>query len=86
MVREAIVEFGRHLRHLAESLTETPSSVAEPETNPAVLTGQDPIGQALLARLSGLAIKVDQQLQEQFINQQGGLFQTVMGNRRVKTD
>jgi len=85
-VGEAVVEFGRHLRNLAEGLTQNPDCEDEEQACNRAFAAQDPIGQMLLANLAGLTAKVDQQLQEQFINSQGGLFQTVMGNRKVMAD
>ncbi len=77
-VRMTIIEFGRHLRHLAEALTE--------DSDHDQQAPQDPMVQTLLASLGGLTAQVDQELQEQFISQQGGLFQTVMGNRKVMSE
>ena len=85
-VDEAIVEFGRHLRNLAEMLTQVPDAEAKQHASNRALAAKDPIGQELLASLEVLTAKVDQQLQEQFIDQQGGLFQTVMGNRKVMAE
>ncbi|HMP06020.1 MAG TPA: hypothetical protein PJ982_06700, partial [Lacipirellulaceae bacterium] len=44
----------------------------------------DPLIVALEARLAELADQVDEQIQEQFINEQGGLFPAIMGNSRVR--
>ena len=87
-VGEAIVEFGRHLRNLADTLTQVPDSKAKRHacSQSQALAANDPIGQVLLASLGRLSEKADQRLQEQFINQQGGLFQTVMGNRKVMAE
>ncbi len=82
-VGEAVVEFGRHLRNLADMLTPESDSEAGQLIYNGTLPAQDPIDQMLQASLAGITEKVDQQLQEQFINQQGGLFQTVMGNRKL---
>ena len=81
-VGEAIVEFGRHLRNLADTLTDE----SKQQEGKSLLAANDPIGKMLLAKMEGLTAKVDQQLQEELINQQGGLFQTVMGNRKVMAD
>ncbi len=85
-VGEAIVEFGRHLRNLADRLTHVPDADTEQQACNRALIAQDPICQMLLTSLNGLTAKVDQQLQEQYINQQGGMFQTVMGNRKVMVE
>jgi len=85
-IREAIVEFGRHLRHLADTLTQDSNLGDEKQAGHDPVAPQEPIIQTLLASLSGLTSQVDQDLQEQFISQQGGLFQTVMGNRKVMSD
>ncbi len=85
-VGEAIVEFGRHLRNLADMLTQVPDSETEQHARNCALAAKDPVGQKLLANRRDLTTKVDQQLQDQFINQQGGLFQTVMGNRKVMAE
>ncbi len=90
-IRETVVEFGRHLRHLAESLGETPTdprltaqnqmfSAKGPAPQPDELT------ELLLSNLSEHAVTVDQQLQEAFIDPQGGLFETVMSNGRVLSE
>lgn len=79
-LREAIVEFGRHLRHLADRLDVSNDAVEQPSLS------ANPISQSLLIELPNLANKVDQQLQEQYINPAGGLFQTVTGNRKVISD
>ncbi len=81
--REGIVEFGRCLRHLADRLSQENETDAE---NQNALAAKDTLGQLLLTNLDGLATLVDQKLQQQFINSQGGLFQTVMGNRKVMTN
>lgn len=85
-VHEAIVEFGRHLRHFSETLTQSVQAADCFSMSSQARAAQDPIGQQLLASLGGLTDHVDRQLQEQFINEQGGLFQTMMGNSKVQAD
>jgi hypothetical protein len=82
-VGEAIVEFGRHLRHLADKVTLELGQDPEARTERIAHLTTDPLGRLLMTNLGSLANHVDQQLQQEFINPQGGLFQTVMGNRKV---
>lgn len=83
-LREAIVEFGRHLRHLADKVStdSDPSHFAASNS----MAPKNSISQALLLSLPELAGRVDTQLQEEFIGPAGGLFQTVMGNRKMMAD
>ena len=83
-VGETIVEFGRHLRHLADSLD--PQSANEASDIQCEAIAKDPLSQKLLHNLDALVTRVDQHLQVQFIHAQGGLFQTVMGSRKVMTE
>ncbi|MGI9429022.1 MAG: tubulin-like doman-containing protein, partial [Bythopirellula sp.] len=82
-VGEAIVEFGRHLRHLADKVSLEIGEEPKARDERLALVTTDPLGRLLMTKISGLADHVDQQLQQDFINPQGGLFQTVMGNRKV---
>jgi hypothetical protein len=69
-------EFGRHLKHVAMSMP----GGAETTIGPA-----DPLAVALASRMAPLAETIDQQLQDEFISQNGGLFQAVMSNSRIRT-
>ena len=79
---EAIVEFGRHLRHLADKVVTEPGNSQEGNSSAQVSSG-DSITRSLLSNMPALTEAVDLRLQEQYIETQGGLFQTVMGNRKV---
>lgn len=83
-LREAIVEFGRHLRHLADKLN-SDSELANPATA-RLCDSQDPITQSLMMNLPDLVAKTDERIQREHIGPAGGLFKTVMGNRKVMTD
>ncbi len=83
-VSEAIVEFGRHLRHLADILSS--ESQQAQQSFSADAPHQDSISQSLLLSLPDLVVKVDERLQEEFIAPAGGLFQTVMSNRKVMSE
>lgn len=82
-LREAIVEFGRHIRHLADKLASSSESDQLKTFGEDSGRSNDPISVALRSKLPEMSAEVDQQLQQQVINPQGGLFQTVMGNRKV---
>lgn len=81
-VGEAIIEFGRHLRHLADTLAEEVESSETTSESPT--SQEDPAVNALLGNLSEVTIAIDEQLQGDFINEHGGLFQTLMGSRKVQ--
>jgi hypothetical protein len=74
-VGATITEFGRHLKNVA-------LSVPKPE-HP--LPASDPILKAVVENVSALLETIDQQLQDTFITPNGGLFQTIMGNSRVRS-
>jgi hypothetical protein len=74
-VAATIAEFGRHLKHMAVNLP----SAGGPEDAPA-----DPLTKALVEELPTLIQGIDARLQESFIDEQGGLFTTIMGNSRVR--
>ena len=85
-VGEAIIEFGRHLRYLADTFSHDPNAEVGEQARSREMVAEDPIGQMLLANLAALTARIDQQLQDQFIHPQGGLFQTVMGSRKVMSE
>lgn len=76
-VGATIAEFGRHLKHLAVNL---PASAGSEAMDPS----SNPLDAALADRLASLADAIDADLQQQFIDEQGGLFTTIMGNSRVR--
>jgi hypothetical protein len=76
-VGATVAEFGRHLKHLAVNL---PSSG---DLDAAAKAG-DPLARVLVDQLPTLTDAIDSQIQAQFINEQGGLFTTIMGNSRVR--
>lgn len=85
--RETIVEFGRHLRGLADSLAGDSADCGSD------IHGKD--GQArehqcpanqLQMVLPQLAQIVDEQLQEAYIDRHGGLLAAVMGSRKIVTE
>ncbi|MCA9259315.1 MAG: hypothetical protein KDA61_08955, partial [Planctomycetales bacterium] len=73
-VKGALVEFGRHLRSMAEGL----AAAVQDE-----FTEQRPPENLLSGAESDLTALVDEKM-EAFIAEQGGLFQTLMGNTRVR--
>lgn len=75
-----IGEFGRHLKHMAASLPR----VADAEDGAAAPAATNPLAAALAYQAPTIADAIDAQLQEEFIDPQGGLFQTIMGNSRVR--
>jgi hypothetical protein len=74
-VGATITEFGRHLKNVA-------LSVPRPEQ---ALPASDPLLKAVVENVSALLETIDQQLQDSFITPNGGLFQTIMGNSRVRS-
>ncbi|MEM8945688.1 MAG: tubulin-like doman-containing protein [Planctomycetota bacterium] len=82
-LREAIVEFGRHLRHLADKLVADHQDNCPADGLSDCGSGGNPVFRSLMSKLPELAESVDRHVQEQFIGSHGGLFQTVMGNRKV---
>jgi eukaryotic-like serine/threonine-protein kinase len=70
-----MAEFGRHLKHMAANLPGCVDDAPPPA---------GPLGAALTANLRALTDEIDGQLQKQFIDEQGGLFPTIMGNSRVR--
>ncbi len=79
-----IAEFGRHLKHMAESLPRSVEAhdAGDATTGPA--PSEDPLAAALAQHAAALADGIDAQIQEELIDPQGGLFQTIMGNARVR--
>jgi serine/threonine protein kinase len=73
-VAATVAELGRHLKHVARSL---------PGGEPSERAG-DAFLRRLAERLGEVSDEVDQKIQQQFIDQNGGLFQTIMGNARVR--
>jgi hypothetical protein len=73
-VVDTITEFGRHLKHVATHL-------AQPS---APISANDPLAKAVAESFATLIDAVDQQLQDKFISPNGGLFQTIMGNSRLR--
>jgi hypothetical protein len=69
-----VAEFGRHLKHIAVNL---PGGIEAEGV-------ADPLTAALAEHLPTLADGVDAEIQQQFIDEQGGLFTTIMGNSRVR--
>ena len=74
-VAATVAEFGRHLKHVAHGL---------PGAAQQLTSQKDALSACLVEQLGTLSDEVDQQIQEQFIDQNGGLFQTIMGNSRVR--
>jgi hypothetical protein len=72
-----VAEFGRHLKHLAVNLPG-----ASGEDSDAVT--KSPLAAALAEQRRTMSDEIDGQLQEQFIDGQGGLFPTIMGNSRIR--
>lgn len=72
-----VAEFGRHLKHLAVNLPGAGGDAAD-------AAAQGPLAAALAERLRTISEEIDGELQEQFIDGQGGLFTTIMGNSRVR--
>ncbi len=68
-----VAEFGRHLKHLALSLPQPDGAVAN-----------DSLARAAQEQLPALADAIDEHVQNEFITPGGGLFQTIMGNSRVR--
>ena len=75
MLGATVAEFGRHLKHVAESF---PGAADQPSTS------HDRLATALSEHFGLLTDDVDQQIQESFIDANGGLFQAMMGNSRVR--
>ncbi|HEX6960776.1 MAG TPA: tubulin-like doman-containing protein [Lacipirellula sp.] len=73
-VSTTIMEFGRHVKHLAMNM---PSPDRHGAKSDAFTT-------AVNHHLAALADAVDEQIQAAFIAHNGGLFQTIMGNSRVR--
>jgi hypothetical protein len=73
-VSDTVAEFGRHLKNVAMSMP-------APERK---LGADDPLAGAVSEHLTALSDAVDEQLQNEFIAPSGGLFQTIMGNSRVR--
>jgi hypothetical protein len=73
-----VAEFGRHIKHIANSLPNV--AMAEDAGDVA----GDPLLAALGAHMAELKESVAAQLQQQFIDEQGGLFPTIMGNSRIR--
>jgi hypothetical protein len=76
-VSQTLSEFGRHLKHLAANLPGESSAELDDDH-------VDVLKDALAANLRSLVDDVDGQLQQQFIDEQGGLFPTIMGNSRIR--
>jgi serine/threonine protein kinase len=81
---QTIAEFGRHLKHLAGSLPRP--AEPEPADAPAAANPSppDPLSAALATHGAAVADSIDAQIQDEFIAATGGLFQTIMGNSRVR--
>ena len=82
-LREIIIEFGRHIRNLASSIAS--DAKAEAKSTPAKAnTSEDHAAEELDAFMEGrfpdIAKMVDRQLQEDFIDEHNGLFETIMGS------
>jgi hypothetical protein len=76
-VGATISEFGRHLKHMAVNLP----AGATPEQGDGLA---DPLAAAIADRLAVLTAAIDAELQSQFIDPQGGLLTTIMGNSRIR--
>ena len=77
-----ITELGRHLKHLAKSIG---GANAAPIVAPAIVEpDHNPVTALLQKRMGEFVDAVDGRLQAEFIQEQGGLFQTVMGHGRVR--
>ncbi|MCC6493796.1 MAG: protein kinase [Pirellulales bacterium] len=74
-VGATLAEFGRHLKHLAAS-TQSPTPAG----------GASAMQKCLHIHLPRLIEAIDQQMQDQFIAPNGGLFQTVMGSTRLRSE
>jgi hypothetical protein len=72
-VLETIIEFGRHLKNIAAGM---------PQSD--LYEAADPLSTLVAASFASLLDSVDQSVQESFIRPNGGLFQTVMGNSRLR--
>jgi hypothetical protein len=85
-VSGAVAEFGRHLKHLASTLPEPGGASPAGQTRGADGSPRpsDPLAAALEEHLATLAASIDAEFQQDFIDAQGGLFQTIMGNSRVR--
>jgi hypothetical protein len=73
-VSATVVEFGRHLRHVAMNMPA-----------PAQLAAADPVAEEIIRHLAELTDTVDESVQTGFIAANGGLLQTIMGSSRVRT-
>jgi eukaryotic-like serine/threonine-protein kinase len=72
-ISETVAEFGRHLKHLATTLP-------QPEVDGA----SSPYAVAVRQNFATLVDAADERIQNEVIQPGGGLFQTVMGNARVR--
>jgi hypothetical protein len=79
-IGQTIGEFGRHLKHMAGSLPKA----GEPSPHAAGDSTPDPLTAALAKYTPELVDGIDAQIQDEFIAGTGGLFQTIMGNSRVR--
>nr|MBA3483065.1 hypothetical protein [Pirellulales bacterium] len=73
LVSTTVAEFGRHLKHLALSLPQ-----------PDGASANDSLARAAQEQLPALADAIDEHVQKEYITPSGGLFQTIMGNSRVR--
>jgi serine/threonine protein kinase len=73
-----VAEFGRHIKHIANSLPNVAAADGAPNGV------DDPLLAVLGAHMPELKDSVAAQLQQQFIDEQGGLFPTIMGNSRIR--
>lgn len=83
VVQESLVEFGRHLRNLAERLAAELQATAG---NAGVSQAYGGIAGVVKQRFGELARSVDTELQEHFLAERGGLFEAVMSNNREFTE
>lgn len=81
--RETIVEFGRHLRGLADSLAGDPGDCGPGDEQTREHEG---LANELRMVLPQMAQIVDDQLQEGYIDRHGGLLAAVMGSRKIVTE
>ena len=79
---ETLVEFGRHLNHVAEAIQRSDDATDEDSTAlPPIDEWLDP---AMKACLPELAAEVDETVHGGFLAENGGLLETVMSNSRVR--
>jgi serine/threonine protein kinase len=85
-VSDALNELGRHLRRLAETLAVSPEAETSTDECPAepAFHRNAMLAHALKTNPEELNDILDDKL-DNFLTEQGGLFQTVMGNTRVRT-